>query len=65
MSFVGAKKSKNKISKIEKKSERMAHGVQQLKFERNPCIRYRDNCDTDERRTNLDFMISADKVKQS
>ncbi len=23
----------------------------QMKFERNPCIRFRDNCDTDGRRT--------------
>ncbi len=25
----------------------MAQGKQQLKFERSPCIRYTDNCDTD------------------
>ena len=36
-----------------------------MKFERNPCIRFRDNCDTDGRRTNSDLMSSADTVKQS
>ncbi len=25
----------------------MAQGKPQLKFERNPCIKFRDNCDTD------------------
>ena len=49
----------------------MDEGKQQPKFERNPRIRFRDNCDTDEgqtddkRRTNFDFMSSADIVKQS
>ncbi len=43
----------------------MAQGKQQLKFERNPCIKFRDDCDTDGRRTNCDFMSSADIVKQS
>ncbi len=52
----------------------MAQGKPQLKFERNPCIKFRDNCDTDgrtdgrtddRRRTNCDFMSSADIVKQS
>ncbi len=57
----------------------MAHGKAQLKLERNPCIKFRDNCDTDgrtdarttdgrtddRRRTNCDFMSSADTVKQS
>ncbi len=27
----------------------MAQGKPQLKFERNPCIKFRDNCDTDGR----------------
>ncbi len=46
----------------------MAQGKPQLKFERNPCIRFRDNCDTDGRRTTDDGQIaisSADIVKQS
>ncbi len=49
----------------------MAEGKPQLKFERNPCIKFRDNCDTDGRtdgrRTNYDLMSSADihVVKQS
>ncbi len=42
----------------------MAQGKQQPKFERNPCIRFRDNSATDGR-TNFDFMSSADIVKQS
>ncbi len=38
----------------------------QMKFGRNPCIRFRDNCDTDDGQwTNFDFMSSADIVKQS
>ncbi len=32
-------------------SERMAQGKPQLKFERNPNIKFRDNCDTDGRTT--------------
>ena len=37
-----------------------------MKFERNLCIRFRDNCVTDDgRRRNFDFMSSADIVKQS
>ena len=44
-------KKKKKIPKIKKKSEHMAQGKPQLKFERNPCIKFRDNCDTDGRRT--------------
>ncbi len=41
----------------------MVQGKQQQKFERNPCIRNRDNCDKDGRRTDADefrFMSSAD-----
>ncbi len=66
---IGKKKTK-KNSKIQKTSQRMAHWKQQSKFERYPCIRLRDNCDTDgrttdRRRTNFDFMSSADIVKPS
>ncbi len=51
----------------------MAQGKPQLKFERNPCIKFRDNCDTDGRTTDgrMDdgqkphTMTSADRVKQS
>ncbi len=53
----------------------MAQGQPPPKFERNPCIKFRDNCDTDGRTTdggrtngrltNFDFMSSADIVKQS
>ncbi len=50
----------------------MAQGKPQLKFERNPCVKFRDNCDTDGRTddgqiagTNCDFMRSADIVNQS
>ncbi len=32
----------------------MAQGKQKPKFERNPCIRFRDNCDTDDGRTTDD-----------
>ena len=34
----------------------MAQGKPQLKFERNPCIMFQNNCDTDGRQTNCDFM---------
>ncbi len=50
----------------------MAQGKPQLNFERNPCIKFRDNCDTDgraetddRRRKHCDFMNSADIVNQS
>ncbi len=64
------KKEKNTFSKIQKRSERMAQGKPQIKFETNPCIKFRDKCYTDGRkddgrRTNCDFMSSADVVKQS
>ena len=42
----GLKKNKKKMS------ERMVQGKQQPKFERKPCIRFTDNCDTDEPMTN-------------
>ncbi len=29
----------------------MAQGKQQPKFERNPCLRFKNNCDTDGRTT--------------
>ncbi len=41
------KKQKNKKKNV----ERMAQGKQQPKFERNPFIRFRDNCDTDRQTT--------------
>ncbi len=65
------RKNQKKKKKNQKKSERMAQGKQQPKSERNPCIRFRDNCDTEGRidgrqtNTNFDFMISADIVQQS
>ncbi len=43
----------------------MAQGNQQLKFERNPCNRFRNNRDTNDERTNFDFMSTADLGKQS
>ena len=46
------KKSENVFwGKIQKKCQRMAQGKQKPKFERNPRIRFRDNCDTDDGRT--------------
>ncbi len=63
------KKSKKKIS-----SNHMAQGKPQLKFKSNPCINSEiiDATDgrrtmdgPDGRRTNFDFMRSADIVKQS
>ncbi len=32
-------------------SERIAQRKPQLKFERNPCIKFRDNCNKDGRKT--------------
>ncbi len=50
----------------------MAQGKQELQFERNPCIRFRDKCDTDGRMTTSDgqrtkshIINSAETVKQS
>ncbi len=54
------KKSKNFFSKIT--SERMAQGKPQLKFERKPCIKFRDNCDTDGRTTD-DRRQTTDKLR--
>ena len=62
-------KTKNiRKKKIKIKSQRMAQGKQQPKFERNLYIRNRDNCDTDGRwmdgrQTNFDSMSSANIVK--
>ena len=37
-----------------------------MKFERNTCIRFRDNSDTDDNEwANFDFMSVANVVKQS
>ncbi len=44
-------KKKHFLSKMKKKSVHMAQGKPQLKFERNPCIRFRENCATDGRMT--------------
>ncbi len=35
------------FSKIQETSERMVQGKQQRTYERNQCIRFRDNCDCD------------------
>ncbi len=43
------KSKKNFFPKIQKTSERIAQGKPQLKFERNPCVKLGDNCDTDGR----------------
>ncbi len=48
-----------------KKKWRMAWGKQQLKFERKPCIMYRDHYERAVGRTNFDFISSPDTVKQS
>ncbi len=58
-------KIKTNFPKIQKISERMAQGKQQPKFERKPCVTFRDYYDTGVRRTNFDFINSADIVKQS
>ncbi len=47
------------------KFQRIAQRKQHLKFERNPFIKYRHIGDTGGRRTNFDFMRSADIVKES
>ncbi len=36
------------FKKLKKLPRRMAHGKQQPKFERNLCLTFRDNCDTDD-----------------
>ncbi len=57
--------------------QRLAQGKQQPQFDRNPCIMFRDNCDTDGRtdvgwttdgptegrRTNFDFMSSQAELE--
>ncbi len=42
-------KMRNFFQKFEKNFLAPGPGEQQLKFDRNPCIRYRDNCDIDSR----------------
>ncbi len=59
------KSKKNFFSKIQKTSERIAQRKPQLKFERNPCVRFRDNCDTDGRRTTDDGQIAIQNFKKS
>ncbi len=64
------KKSENVFFlKIQKTCQRMAQGKPQLKFERNLCIWFRENCDTDAGRPDAGqkshTMSSADRVKQS
>ncbi len=49
-------------SKNQNSSERIAQERPQLKFERNTCVRFRDNCDTGGR-TIFDFRRSADIVR--
>ncbi len=45
------KKSKKKFKKkIKKLVLRIVQEKPQMKFERNPCIRFRDNCNTDDGR---------------
>ncbi len=56
---------KKKIKNKKKLFLRIAQEKPQMKFERNPCFRFRDNGDTDDGWTNFDFMSSADIVKQS
>ena len=44
----------------------MAQGKPQLKFERNPCINFRYNCDTDEQtdgRTTNEGRQTTDKLR--
>ncbi len=48
---IGKNKKKKFFPKIQKKSEHIAPGTAQLKFERNLCVKFRDNCDTDGRTT--------------
>ncbi len=65
------KKSKKIFfAKMKKTSGHMAQEKPHLKFESNPCSNFRDNrchgrTTYDIRRTNFDFMSSADIVKQS
>ncbi len=54
------KKIKTKcFSKIQKTSERMAQGKPELKFKRNPSVKFRDNCDTDGRTTDGLVLVSV------
>ncbi len=40
---------------IKKRSVHISQGKKQLKFERNPCMRFSDNCDTDDAWTTTDY----------
>ncbi len=55
------KQNKTKQKKKKTTAGRMAQGKQELKFERKPCIRFRDNCDTDGR-TTYDRRISISRA---
>ncbi len=68
------KSKKNFFLKIKKLVLRIVQKKLQMRFERNPCIRFRDNCDTDDGRTDgqttddgqkSHTMSSADRVKQT
>ncbi len=62
------KSKKTFFSKMTKTSGRMAQGKPQPKFERNPCVRFRENRATDGRTDDGQkphTMTSADRVKQS
>ncbi len=52
------------FEKFKKTCPSMAQGKPQAKFERNLCIWFRDNCDTDDGHKSH-TMSSADRVKQS
>ncbi len=56
--IIREKSKKNFFSKIKKTSGRMAQGKQQPKFERNPRIRFGDNCVTDGRQMTDDGQIA-------
>ncbi len=66
-------KTKNIRKKSKKNLGRMAQGKPQPKFERNPCIRFRENCATDgltdgwttDDGQKSHTMTSADRVWQS
>ncbi len=45
-------------AKLQQTSQRMAQGKQQPKFERNPCIRFKDNCVTEGRTATDDGQIA-------
>ncbi len=47
----------------QKLSERMAQGKKELKFDRNPCIGYKDNCDTDDGRISISWALLTESNK--